>query len=44
LTDAVFVLVYLFLGGPPPESPGPRECGEDPASDALGECEYPRCS
>ncbi len=34
LSDAVFVLSYLFLGGPEPPPPYP-ERGEDPTADAL---------
>ncbi len=30
LTDAVFLLAYLFLAGEPPPTPGPLDCGSDP--------------
>ncbi|HVR75111.1 MAG TPA: hypothetical protein VMT52_12295 [Planctomycetota bacterium] len=35
LTDAVHLLEYLFLHGPPPSPPHPQP-GEDPTEDALG--------
>jgi len=36
LTDAVYTLRYLFLGGDAPPPPGPVACGPDPTEDALG--------
>ena len=30
LTDAIHVLRFLFLSGPPPLPPGPESCGPDP--------------
>jgi ELWxxDGT repeat protein len=42
LTDAVYELEYLFLGGPEPPGPFP-DCGYDPSPDDLS-CEAPpRC-
>ena len=42
ITDGIYTLSWLFLGGPPPEAPG-LECGEDPdLDDALG-CETGAC-
>jgi len=32
VTDAVYLLLYLFLKGPPPAFPGPLECGTDSLS------------
>ena len=39
LTDGIFILNFLFLGGAPPSTPG-LDCGEDPVDpdDTLG-CE-----
>ena len=34
ITDPIFILNYLFLGGAAPASPGPTTCGAD--TDALG--------
>jgi hypothetical protein len=43
LTDAVYLLRFLFLGGPEVEAPYPG-CGPDPTPDDLG-CEtYPPCA
>jgi hypothetical protein len=39
LTDAIVILRFLFQGGPPPGAPGPLDCGEDPTTDGLLECE-----
>jgi hypothetical protein len=35
ITDAIFILAHLFLGGPAPPRPYP-EPGDDPTPDALG--------
>ena len=35
ITDGVYTLSYLFLGGPPPPAPGPAACGPDPTFDRL---------
>jgi hypothetical protein len=37
LTDAIYLLDYLFLGGSPPRAPF-SECGRDGPGDLLG-CE-----
>ena len=44
-SDAVFGLVYLFLGGPPPPPPGPLLAGSDLTEDSLScaEPSKPRC-
>ena len=34
VTDAVFILNYLFLGGPAPPAPGPTSCGPDGEKEA----------
>jgi hypothetical protein len=40
VTDAIYLLSFNFLGGPPPPAPFP-ECGSGtPADEALG-CEIP---
>ena len=37
ISDAVFLVDYLFTGTkPPPPSPGPDACGPDPSEDDLG--------
>lgn len=36
LTDATYVLTYLFRGGAPPPAPGPETCGVDESDDYLG--------
>jgi hypothetical protein len=38
LTDAVVLLLHLFVSGPAPAPPGLGACGEDPTADALAEC------
>jgi hypothetical protein len=38
LTDAIYVLQFLFMGGTKPPAPGPDACGPDPAGTSLG-CE-----
>ena len=44
LTDAVFLLVFLFQAGPPPPPPGIQNCGPDgPPTDGLAECAYESC-
>ena len=46
LTDAIYVLEYLFLGGaaPPPPGPPPGPCGDDPEGSVdLGCSEYASC-
>ena len=37
ITDGIFVLNFLFLGGPGPAAPGPPDspCGPDPASSVI---------
>jgi hypothetical protein len=35
ITDAIHLLTWLFLGGPPPEDPL-AACGHDPTPDDLG--------
>lgn len=35
VTDSVFLLNGLFLGGPMPPTPGPHDCGGDPTPDDL---------
>jgi hypothetical protein len=42
LTDALYTLSFLFLGGPSPEAPFP-DCGVERWIDALGCEEYPLC-
>ncbi|MEM7233829.1 MAG: DUF1800 family protein, partial [Planctomycetota bacterium] len=37
ISDGIFVLTHVFLGGPPP--PPPSDCGVDPTPDGLL-CEY----
>jgi len=32
ITDGIYILNYLFQGGPAPPAPGPDECGPDPTS------------
>ena len=41
ISDPIYLLDHLFLGGPPPEAPYP-DCGEDPTPDAL-DCSSPAC-
>ncbi|MBI4600475.1 MAG: hypothetical protein HY721_00805, partial [Planctomycetes bacterium] len=47
LTDAVRILNHLFLGGLPPDPPGPPElpCGPDSTAEEpdLGCAAYPSC-
>ena len=44
LTDAVFLLVFLFQAGPPPPPPGIQNCGPDGTpTDGLAECAYESC-
>jgi hypothetical protein len=43
ITDAVYLLNDLFLGGPPPEPPFPT-CSPEPTSDELGCEEFPLAS
>ena len=42
--DAIYLLSYLFLGGPAPVAPGPTYCGLDSTEDALPPCSYEGCS
>ena len=42
LSDAIYGLAYMFLGGPAPLSPG-LACGFDPISDPLGCDRHPPC-
>ena len=43
ITDAIQLLQFLFLGGPPPPAPGRDDCGVDPTADALSDCDYQSC-
>jgi hypothetical protein len=43
ITDGIYVLNFLFLGGPSPADPGPMVCGADPTQDALTSCAYSHC-
>jgi hypothetical protein len=45
LTDAIFVLGYLFQGGSTPPAPGPKTCGPDttPSAKITTPCVYPTC-
>jgi hypothetical protein len=36
ISDVIYILNYLFLGGAPPPDPGPNVCGTDPTIDLLG--------
>jgi hypothetical protein len=40
LTDAIYILSFLFQGGKEPAAPGAAACGLDPTPDALG-CDKP---
>jgi len=40
VTDVIYLLKYLFLENPTPESPFPG-CGLDVNDDAFPPCEYP---
>ena len=44
IVDAIFILNFVLLGGPPPPAPGALVCGPDPTLDPLN-CLYParRC-
>jgi hypothetical protein len=42
ISDAVYSLGYLFLGGPTPPAPYPG-CGTESTEDALGCEDYPGC-
>ena len=42
LSDAIYVLNYLFLGGKPPPAPGPGVCGL-PTDPSLGCASYTAC-
>jgi hypothetical protein len=43
LTDAVYLLDWLFGSGSEPPPPGPRECGIDATADALGCLSFSPC-
>ena len=44
VTDPIYLLSFLFGGGPLPSGPGPSLCGPDPSDDDLIGCEeYPHC-
>lgn len=49
ITDEIYLLRFLFLGGPPPSSPGPTtaRCGFDPeprgSAGDLGCQVYEKC-
>jgi hypothetical protein len=40
MTDAVSILMYMFLGGSEPLPPGPNACGADPTDDGFETCVY----
>jgi hypothetical protein len=42
ITDAIFLLAHLFLGGAPPAEPY-LACGLDPLDDGLSCLSYPPC-
>ena len=43
VSDAVFLLLWRFVGGSPPALPGPDNCGPDPAPETgLGCMDYPQ--
>jgi hypothetical protein len=42
ITDAIYILNFLFLGGPAPLPPFP-ECGIDPTVDGLGCASFAAC-
>jgi len=42
LSDGVYLLAYLFLGGPAPPAPFP-DCGTDPTDDELDCASYEGC-
>ena len=39
ITDGIYTLNYLFLGGTAPVAPGPEACSVDPSEDDLGNCD-----
>jgi hypothetical protein len=41
ITDPIYFLRHLFLGGPSPPEPGLVACGPDRTLDQLAACEYP---
>ena len=43
LTDAVYTLNFLFLGGTEIPEPAGAECGVDPTEDELGCANPPNC-
>ena len=43
ISDPIFSLAYMFLGGPEPALPG-VECGTDPTKDTLGCEDYLPCA
>lgn len=43
ITDAIYLLDYLFRCCSAPPAPGPTECGPDPTSDSLGCLRYDPC-
>ena len=38
ISDAIYVLNFLFLGSRPPANPGPTTPGSDPTADGLAPC------
>ncbi len=42
ISDPIFLLRHLFVGGDPPAAPFP-ECGPDPTADGLGCLASPGC-
>lgn len=43
ISDPIFTLSFLFLGGPAPPEPGSRACGPDPTEDSLPACRQTNC-
>lgn len=44
VADAIYILNYLFLGGPAPPASGPGVCGPDPSTSVhLGCARYTKC-
>ncbi len=41
ITDPIYLLGHLFLGGPAPPPPGLAACGADRTLDRLEACSYP---
>ena len=43
VSDGVYLLNFLFQGGPPPAAPGPASCGTDRTDDTIPDCVYTSC-